>query len=111
MEVRGLGVVNIRSMFGANALKIRKTLRLIVHIEKLTKDNYSSFDRLGNNIRTREILGLGIPEVVLPVAPGRNLAILVEAAARNHLLQLNGYNAAADFIQQQNQLIRENEQS
>jgi HPr kinase/phosphorylase len=107
MEVRGLGVVNIRSMFGANALKLRKTLRLIVHMERLTKENSTSFDRLGNNIKTRNILGVDIPEVVLPVAPGRNLAVLVEAAARNHLLNLSGYNAAEDFIERQNRLIQD----
>lgn len=109
MEVRGLGIVNIRAMFGANALKTNKALRLIVNMVSLTHDNATQFDRLGNNIATRSVLGLDIPEVTLPVAPGRNLAVLVEAAARNHLLNINGYNAAEDFIQRQNAAIAENQ--
>jgi len=106
MEVRGLGIVNIRAMFGANVLKKSKALRLIVKMVQLTNDNSTQFDRIGDNKQTRNILGLEIPEITLPVAPGRNLAVLVEAAARNHLLNLNGYNAAEEFINRQNQAIR-----
>jgi len=108
MEVRGLGIVNIRAMFGANSLKSNKALRLIIKMVQLTSDNSSQFDRLGNTINTRNILGLDIPEVTLPVAPGRNLAVIVEAAARNHLLNINGYNAAEDFIQRQKNAIQRN---
>ena len=111
MEVRGLGIVNIRAMFGANALKRNKALNLIVKMVQLTEDNSTQFDRIGNSQNTVNILGLNIPEVTLPVAPGRNLAVLVEAAARNHLLNINGYNAAEEFIKRQNQAIRENQQS
>ena len=109
MEVRGLGIVNIRAMFGANVLKKSKALRLIVKMEQLTNDNSTQFDRIGDSTQTRNILGLEIPEITLPVAPGRNLAVLVEAAARNHLLNLNGYNAAEEFINRQNQAIRKNQ--
>jgi HPr kinase/phosphorylase len=109
MEVRGLGVVNIRAMFGANALKRNKSLHLIVNMVHLTSDNNNSFDRLGDTISTRSILGLEFPQVTLPVAPGRNLAVLVEAAARNHLLNMNGYNAAEDFIDRQRQAIDSNQ--
>ncbi|MFT5218647.1 MAG: HPr kinase/phosphorylase [Planctomycetota bacterium] len=105
MEVRGLGVVNVRAMFGANALKQSKILRLIVDMVELTNENKTQFDRLGDNISTRSILGLDIPQITLPVAPGRNLAVLVEAAARNHLLNMNGYNAAEDFIERQKKAI------
>ena len=111
MEVRGLGIVNIRAMFGANVLKKNKALRLIVKMVRLTSDNSTQFDRIGNSAQTRDILGLDIPEVTLPVAPGRNLAVLVEAAARNYLLNINGYNAAEEFIKRQNQAIRENERT
>ena len=111
MEVRGLGIINIRAMFGANSLKRNKSLRLIVKMAHFTKDNANQFDRLGNTENTRNILGLEIPEVTLPVAPGRNLAVLVEAAVRNHLLNMNGYNAADDFVQRQNLAIRENSQA
>ncbi len=105
LEVRGLGVVNVRAMFGANALKQSMPLSLIVNLVELDRDNKSAFDRLGNNLKTRSILDLEFPEVTLPVAPGRNLAVLVEAATRNHLLQADGYNAAQDFIERQNQAI------
>ena len=105
LEVRGLGVVNVRAMFGANALKRSMPLSLIVNMVELDRNNSTEFDRLGNNLKTRRILGLDFPEVTLPVAPGRNLAVLVEAAARNHLLHNSGYNAAEDFIARQNQAI------
>lgn len=111
MEVRGLGIVNIRAMFGANSLKRNKSLRLIINMVQLTSDNSDQFDRLGNTVETRNILGLDIPEVTLPVAPGRNLAVIVEAAARNHLLNMNGYNAAEDFIERQHQAINRNQKS
>jgi HPr kinase/phosphorylase len=105
MEVRGLGVVNVRAMFGANALKRNMPLSLIINMVELVDENRVEFDRLGNNRKTRDILGLPFPEITLPVAPGRNLAVLVEAAARNHLLQTSGYNAAQDLIARQNQAI------
>jgi HPr kinase/phosphorylase len=105
MEVRGLGVVNVRAMFGANALKRRMPLSLIINMIELNHDNKVEFDRLGNNQEIRDILGLAFPVVTLPVAPGRNLAVLVEAAARNHLLQASGYNAAQDLITRQGQAI------
>ena len=111
MEVRGLGIVNIRAMFGANALKRNKSLKLIVKMVQLTNDNSAQFERIGDSLNTVNILGLEIPEVTLPVAPGRNLAVLVEAAARNHLLNMNGYNAAEEFIKRQNQAIEKNRQS
>jgi HPr kinase/phosphorylase len=105
MEVRGLGVVNIRAMFGANALKRSMPLNLIINMVALDGDNYVNFDRLGDNLKTRNLLGLPFTEITLPVAPGRNLAVLVEAAARNHLLQSSGYNAAEDLIARQNEAI------
>lgn len=105
LEVRGLGIVNIRAMFGANALLRDMPLNLIINLVTLDQDNKAAFDRLGDERRTREILGLPFPEITLPVAPGRNLAVLVEAAARNYLLQDNDYNAAQDLIERQNRAI------
>jgi HPr kinase/phosphorylase len=105
LEVRGLGIVNVRAMFGANALKRNMPLSLIVNLVTLDRDNSAEFDRLGDRRKTREILGVEFPEVTLPVAPGRNLAVLVEAAARNYLLQDNDYNAAQDLIARQKQAI------
>ena len=105
MEVRGLGVVNVRSMFGANSLKRSRPLSLIINMVELDQNNRTEFDRLGNSLKTRNILGLEFPQITLPVAPGRNLAVLVEAAARNHLLRIGGYDAAQDFITRQNHAI------
>lgn len=109
LEVRGLGVVNIRAMFGANSLKKDMPLSLIINLVELDRENSAEFDRLGHISRKRDILGLEFAEVTLPVAHGRNLAVLVEAAARNHLLQISGYNSAQDFIQRQNQAITRDE--
>ena len=111
MEVRGLGVVNVRAMFGANALKRAMPLSLIINLVELDRENSVKFDRLGNNLKTRTILGLQFPEITLPVAPGRNLAVLVEAAARNHLLQVSGYNAAQDLITRQNAAVAEDQEA
>jgi HPr kinase/phosphorylase len=108
MEVRGLGVVNVRAMFGANSLKRSMPLSLIINMIAMDKKNKTDFDRLGNQQKLRELLGLEFPEITLPVAPGRNLAVLVEAAARNHLLQNSGYNAAQDLIARQTEAIAQN---
>ena len=108
MEVRGLGIVNIRAMFGSNALRRNKTLRMIVNMVEFTPENQHEFDRLGSTQKTRNMLGLEIPEFTLPVSPGRNLAVLVEAAARNHLLRMGGYNSAEDFIERQRRAIKAN---
>jgi len=107
LEVRGLGVLNIRAMYGDNAIKTNKYLRLIIHLTDFDEDYTRSEDRLRGNCSEREILGLRIPQITLPVAPGRNLAVLVEAAVRNHLLRSSGYNAADDLIARQERLIAE----
>ena len=109
LEVRGLGIVNVRAMFGANALKRDMPLDLIINMVTLDRHNKADFDRLGDRRRTREILGIEFAEVTLPVAPGRNMAVLVEAAARTHLLQESEYNAAEDLIARQKQAIAQTE--
>ena len=107
MEVRGLGILNVRAMFGDNAVVETKRLRLIVHLDTIS-DNSAAWkiDRLGSTKRTHQILDVEIPEVQIPVAPGRNVAVIIEAAVRNHVLYLNGYHAAEDFIQRQQQLMQ-----
>lgn len=105
LEVRGLGVLNIRAMYGDNAIKSGKYLRLIINLKHQPEIRGEELDRLQGDIRSREILGLDVPEISLPVAPGRNLAVLVEAAVRNHLLRLNGYNAGVDLASKQQRLI------
>ena len=109
MEVRGLGVLNIREMFGDNALKTNKYLRLIIHLARLNNEQLAEVDRLEGSRKMRTILGVDIPEILLPVAPGRNLAVLVEAAVRNHILRLNGYNATEELMDLQQKAIDTNQ--
>lgn len=109
MEVRGLGILNIRAMFGSNAIKRNKTLRLNIHLTPYNFENQHQFDRLGLDTDTTKILGIEIQQIKLPLAPGRNIAVLVEAAAHNHLLGMNGYNAAEDFVQRQRAEIQKNQ--
>ena len=94
-------------MYGDNAIKTNKYLRLIIHLTDFDEDYARNEDRLQGNCSEREILGLRIPQITLPVAPGRNLSVLVEAAVRNHLLRSSGYNAADDLIARQERLIAE----
>jgi HPr kinase/phosphorylase len=109
MEVRGLGILNIRAMFGNNAILGHKRLRLIVLLEAdFDTTPEDPIERLDHTGRNQPILDVDIPEVRLPVAPGRDLAVIIEAAVRNHVLYLNGYNAAQDFIEQQQELINKN---
>jgi len=90
LEVRGLGVLNIRKMYGNSAIKKGKYLKLIIHFEAAQPGSGADRDRLAGIRETRDVLGLSVPVFKLPVAPGRNLAVMAEAAVRNHLLQLDG---------------------
>jgi HPr kinase/phosphorylase len=101
LEVRGLGILNIRSMFGDSAIKQNRNLRLIIRLEDMNEAQIRTIDRLQGSRATRTILGVDIPEITLPVAPGRNLGVLAEAAVRNHLLHLKGRDASAEFIARQ----------
>lgn len=107
MEVRGLGVLNIREMYGDNAIKINKYLRLIIHMERMNDDNISEFSRLTGRTRMQKILNVEIPVTLIPVAPGRNLAVIVEAAVRNHILRENGYDASEQLIELQKRAIED----
>ena len=107
LEVRGLGVINIRRLYGGAAIKGNKYLRLIVRLEPLDRQKIITIDRLEGSYRPVKILDVEIPEITIPVAPGRNLAILTECAARNHALRLEGYNAAEEFIKGQQQIIEQ----
>lgn len=98
MEVRGLGVLNIRDMYGDNALKPNKYLKLIAHLKRLGEKEYAQLDRLQGERKTRTILGIDIPQILIPVAPGRNIEVLVEAAVRNYILSISGNNSAQKFI-------------
>ncbi|PCH60802.1 MAG: HPr(Ser) kinase/phosphatase [Gammaproteobacteria bacterium] len=111
IEVRGLGVLNIRAMFGDSAVKNTKQLRLVIHIEYLDDEQLAQVDRLRGSQDSIDILGIEITQIVLPVAAGRNFAVLVEAAVRNHVLVFRGYNAADDFLGKHDaQLIAEDKE-
>jgi len=108
LEVRGLGVLNIRAMFGDRAIKHDKNLRLIIHLEKMEARQLRAVDRLHGSRQSREIQGVAVPQVTLPVVSGLNLAVLVECAVRNHILHMEGYNADLDFIERQQQYLAHN---
>lgn len=96
MEIRGLGILNIRELFGVSAISGPKQLGLNIRLERW--EDATEVDRLGLEERTADILGVAVPYFVLPVSPGRNLATLVETAVRVHLMRLRGYNAAESFV-------------
>ncbi len=107
MEVRGLGVLNIREMYGDNAIKSNKYLRLIIHMERMYRNDKKEFNRLSGQNEVEKILNVEIPITVIPVAPGRNLAVIVEAAVRNHILRNNGYDASQQLIDLQQKAIND----
>jgi len=99
LEVRGLGVLNIRQMFGDTAVKKNKYLRLIVHLTKPhLEPQPSGMERITGDLSARRLLDLDVPQITLPVMPGRNLAVLTEAAARGHILRAKGVDPAAAFM-------------
>jgi HPr kinase/phosphorylase len=103
IEVRGLGILNVRAMFGASAIKNNRNLRLIIVLQDM--EEAMEMDRLHGSKRNRSIMDVDIPEITLPVGPGRNLSVLVEAAVRNHILHTKGYDASKAFIERQRQRL------
>ena len=96
MEIRGLGILNIRDLFGVSAISGPKQINLSIRLERW--EDAGDVERLGLDASTTEILGVSVPSVLLPVSPGRNLSTLVETAVRVHLLRVRGYNAAREFV-------------
>jgi HPr kinase/phosphorylase len=103
MEIRGLGILNIRELFGVSAVSGPKQLGLNIRLERW--EEATEVDRLGLEERTVDILGVAVPYFVLPVSPGRNLATLVETAVRVHLMRLRGHNAAESFVERHAQAL------
>lgn len=109
MEVRGLGILDIRAMFGETAIIQHKwRLDLIVRFEPMDKRQMQEIDRLQAEKQVRAILGIEVPEVVLFVAPGRNLAVLIEAATRRHIQHLRGINPLDELMARQEAAMRNN---
>jgi HPr kinase/phosphorylase len=105
LEVRGLGMLNIRTIFGETAVRVRKNLKLIVQLERPVGGVIPGLERLPLTASFEEIMGVKVRKVVLPVAAGRNLAVLVEAAVRNYVLQLRGIDSTQEFILRQEQHV------
>ncbi|MEN8179467.1 MAG: HPr(Ser) kinase/phosphatase [Pseudomonadota bacterium] len=105
LEVRGLGILNIRAMFGNSAIKPNKVLHLVIDLQPQDNIALNKLDRLNGSHSSSTILGVEVPQTTIPVAPGRNLAIQVETAVRQHLLLIDGYDAADDFTKRQRAVI------
>ncbi len=106
MEVRGLGIVNVRHLFGDSAVKPRRSLRLVINLQVLDEKGYTPDERLQGIRGVRDVLGVHVPQVTLPVAPGHNMAVMVECTVRNYILSMKGYDAAEDFAERQNRIMR-----
>ena len=103
MELRGLGVLNIKDLYGVSSVRMSQSVELVVSLERWEAGQ--EYDRLGLRDETFTILGIEVPLVRMPVAPGRNLAILVEVASRNRLLKDRGYDGAHRFAERVDELI------
>lgn len=95
MEIRGLGIINIRSLFGVEAIRERKKIELV--LELVDWDTHQEYDRLGFEEEKYSILNVELPMLRIPVSPARNLTTIIEVAARNHLLKGMGYDSALEF--------------
>lgn len=111
LEVRGLGILNIRALFGEVSVKSKKNLKLVVHLKKLAQVDTAHQDRLQMQEYSQSILGVSIPEVRIPVAAGRNIAVLVEVAVRNHILRKRGIDSTREFIERHERVMSEEAQS
>ena len=105
MELRGLGVINVKDLFGIASTRSSKRIELVVQLERW--DATREYERLGLDDDFFEVLGLRAPLIRMPVAPGRSIAILVEVAARNQLLRSRGHHAARDLAARHAQPLRE----
>ena len=113
LELRGLGVLNIRQMFGDTAVKRNKYLRLIVHLARPGAEPQPHGDgmvRLTGDLGLRRVLDLDVPMITLPVMPGRNLAVLTEAATRTHILRAKGIDPAAAFLARHSHFLESGEE-
>ncbi len=96
LELRGIGIINIRRLFGIGSVKVTEKIDLIVELEPWEKDKI--YDRMGIDNEYTTILGVKIPSLTIPIKPGRNLAVILEVAAMNNRQKKMGYNAAHDLL-------------
>ena len=109
VELRGIGVIDVRLLFGVGAIKATQVIHLVVNLE-LWKDG-AQYDRLGIDEETINILGVNLATITIPVKPGRNLAVILEVAAMNQRQKFMGYNAALEFTKQIGRHFDENDNS
>jgi len=105
LEVRGLGILDIRAMFGDNAIKTEEILRLVINLKRMSDGEVIQLDRIQGERQLRLVFDIDVSEITMPVILGSNMAVLVEGAVRNHLLLLRGYTASDQFIERQSQII------
>ena len=103
MEIRGIGIIDIKAMFGIGAVLMSKSVDLVIHLENWNEQK--SYDRLGLSEDFTAIMEVKIPQLILPVRPGRNLAIIIEVAARNFSLKKMGYSAAKELDSRLNEMM------
>lgn len=105
LEIRGLGIINVMTLFGAGSVRLFKRIALVIHLELW--DQKKAYDRLGLDEETIKIFNTDLPKITVPVRPGRNLAVIVEVAAMNFRLKLMGINAAEEFSARLTDVIEE----
>jgi HPr kinase/phosphorylase len=109
LEVRGIGVLNIRKLFGETSIRRSKLLRLIVKLEHATPEAFAKINRMSTEKDYESVLDVPIRVVTIPVAAGRNLAVLVEAAVRNFMLNRRGIDSTQEFIDRQREIMERDE--
>jgi len=105
LEIRGLGIINVMTLFGAGAVRIHKKITQVIQLEMW--DKVKNYERLGVDEQKMKILDTEIPEIIIPVRPGRNLAVIIEVAAMNYRLKLMGHNAAKEFTERLSEIMDE----
>lgn len=96
MELRGIGIINVKSMYGSGSVLDEKKIQLIIQLENWQQGK--EYDRIGDEMSTASYFGISVPKLTIPVSPGRNLAIIIEVAARNFRLKSMGYDASEELI-------------
>ncbi|GAA0307668.1 HPr kinase/phosphorylase [Gracilibacillus halotolerans] len=107
LEIRGLGIINVMTLFGAGSVLTHKRISLVINLE--TWDQKKQYDRLGLEEETMRIIDVNVPKAILPVRPGRNLAVIIEVAAMNFRLKRMGVNAAEEFSERLSKMIQQGE--
>ena len=107
LEIRGVGIIDVMSLYGASAVKDSSQVQLAVYLENY--DTHKTFDRLGNNAEELEVSGVAIPRIRIPVKTGRNISVVIEAAAMNYRAKEMGFDATRLFEERLTNLIAQNE--